>query len=132
MGCEGWIPLWASVATDEQAEAMKNNMMKPEYFNTKVPLQTVSASEPEFNPDGGYWRGPVWLDQSYFGIKGLHNYNFTNEAQELTYKLFHNAEGVLGKGKSIRENYQPITGAGLESRNFSWSAAHYMLLLLNK
>ena len=132
MGCEGWIPLWANVATSEQAEAVKNNMVNPEYFNTKVPFQTLTASHPKFKPDGGYWRGPNWLDQAYFGVRGLHNYGFHEEAYDATYKLFHNAEGLLIKGPAIRENYQPITGAGLESENFSWSAAHYLLLLLNE
>jgi len=132
MGCEGWIPLWANVATAQQAEAIRNNMMKPEYFNTKLPFQTLSASHPKFKPDRGYWRGPNWLDQAYFGVKGLHNYGYHKEAYSATYKLIHQAEGVLAKGTSIRENYNPITGEGLESRNFSWSAAHYLLLLINE
>jgi len=132
MGCEGWIPLWARIATTHQAEAVKTNMMNPLFFNGKVPFQTLSASHPKFKPDGGYWRGPVWLDQSYFGVIGLHNYGYIQEAYGATYKLFHNADGVLGKGKSIRENYNPVTGEGLESENFSWSAAHYLLLLINE
>jgi len=132
MGCEGWLPLWAKVATPEQAEGVKNNMMNPEFFNTAVPFQTLSAAHPEFNPDGGYWRGPNWLDQSYFGVMGLHNYGHHQEAHAATYKLFHNADGALSKGNSIRENYQPMTGAGLEAENFSWSAAHCLLLLLNE
>ena len=132
MGCEGWIPLWANVATDEQAKAIKNNMMNPDQFNTKVPFQTLSANHPDFKPNGGYWRGPNWLDQAYFGTVGLHNYGYHEDAYQATYKLIHNAEGVLDKGPSIRENYQPITGAGLESQNFSWSAAHYLLLLINE
>ena len=132
MGCEGWTPLWANVATDKQAEAVKNNMMNPNLFNTKLPFQTLSANHPSFNPDRGYWRGPLWLDQAYFGVVGLHNYGYPEEAYKATYKLIHNAEGVLGKGTSIRENYQPITGEGLESENFSWSAGHYLLLLLNE
>ena len=132
MGCEGWIPLWAKVATTEQAEAVKNNMMNPKYFNTKVPFQTLSAHHPGFKPDGGYWRGPNWLDQAYFGVTGLHHYGFHQEAYEATFKLIHHAEGVLSKGPSIRENYNPLTGEGMESQNFSWSAAHYLLLLLNK
>jgi len=132
MGCEGWTPLWANVATDKQAEAVKNNMINPNFFNTKVPFQTLSASHPSFNPDRGYWRGPLWLDQAYFGVVGLHNYGYHEEAYKATYKLIHNAEGVLGKGTSIRENYQPISGKGLESENFSWSAGHYLLLLLNE
>ena len=132
MGCEGWIPLWAEVATQEQAEAVRTNMINPEYFNTKVPFQTLSANHPKFKPDNGYWRGPNWLDQAYFGIKGLRNYGYHQDAYEATSKLIHNAEGVLVKGSAIRENYQPITGKGLESKNFSWSAAHYLLLLLGE
>ncbi len=132
MGCEGWLPLWASVATQVQAKAVKDNMIKPLYFNTKVPFQTLSASHPKFKPNRGYWRGPNWLDQAYFGVRALHNYGYHKEAYAATRKLFHNADGVLTKGISIRENYQPLTGAGLESHNFSWSAAHYLLLLINK
>jgi putative isomerase len=107
-------------------------MMDTEKFNTKVSFQTLSANHPKFKPNSGYWRRPTWLDQAYFGIKGLHNYGYFQEAKEATYKLIHNAEGILPKGKSIRENYNPITGEGLESENFSWSAAHYLLLLLNE
>ena len=132
MGCEGWIPLWAKIATPEQAEAVKNNMMNPGRFNTYVPFPTLSADHPDFQPDGGYWRGPVWIDQACFGIVGLRNYGYHQEATEVTYKLIHNAEGVMTKGKSIRENYNPVTGAGLEAENFSWSAAHYLLLLINE
>ena len=132
MGCEGWIPLWANVATEEQANRVQQNMMDESKFNTMMPLQTLSADHPKFKPNRGYWRGPNWLDQSYFGVKGLYNYGFKTEAHVLATKLVYNAEGLIEKGPSIRENYQPITGAGLEAQNFSWSAAHYLLLLMEK
>lgn len=132
MGCEGYIPLWAEVATVEQAKAIKENMMNPAIFNTLIPLPTLAANHPKFKPEGGYWRGPIWLDQSQFAINGLEKYKYTKEAIQLSHKLIHNAEGVTIKGEAIRENYQPITGKGLESFNFSWSAAHYMLLLLKE
>ena len=130
MGCEGFLPLWAEVASIEQAKSIKNNLLNPRTFNTFVPLPTLAANQPKFKPDNGYWRGPIWLDQSYFGIKGLEKYGYQNEANQLAHKLIHNAEGALEKGKSIRENYHPITGKGLECENFSWSAAHYLMLLL--
>lgn len=131
MGCEGWIPLWASVATGQQAHEVMINIMDTSKFNKKVPLQTLSADNSEFKPEGGYWRGPTWLDQAYFGVKGLRNYGYNKEADELTLKIINNAEGVMDKGMSIRENYNPITGKGLEAENFSWSAANYILLLKN-
>lgn len=130
MGCEGYCPIWAEVATAEQAKSAKNNMVDPASLNTFVPLPTLAANHPKFKPDNGYWRGPIWLDQSYFGINGLEKYGYTKEANELAYKLMHNAEGVMDKGTSIRENYQPINGKGLEAYNFSWSASHYLMLLL--
>ncbi len=132
MGCEGWIPLWANAAAPEQAELVKQNMMDSLKFNTTVPFQTLSADHPKFEPDGGYWRGPNWLDQAYFGVRGLHNYGYHEDALTATHKLIHNPESLLKKGTSIRENYQPLSGKGLESRNFSWSAAHYILLLINE
>ena len=130
-GSEGWTALWANAATQDQAETVKNNMMNPEKFFTKVPFQTMSADHPKFNPLKGYWRGPNWLDQAYFGVKGLRNYGFHNEADKATIQIIEGAEGILGKGKTIRENYHPLTGKGLNAKNFSWSAAHLIMLLQN-
>lgn len=129
-GSEGWTALWAKVATQEQAEAIKAKMMNPEKFFTKVPFQTMSKDHLKFDPMNGYWRGPNWLDQAYFGVKGLRNYGFDSEADRATIQILEGAEGVLGKGKSIRENYHPITGEGREAQNFSWSAAHIIMLLM--
>ncbi len=127
-GPEAWIPLWAGIATKEQAAGVEKIMRDPAKFNTKVPLPTLTADHPKFAPLKGYWRGPVWLDQLYFGVVGLRNYNYNELAGKLTEKLFVNAEGLSESGP-IRENYHPLTGQGLNSKNFSWSAAHILLLL---
>ena len=115
MGCEGFLPLWAKVVSKKQAKAIKNNLLDPNTFNTFVPLPTLAKNNPKFNPANGYWRGPIWLDQVYFGINGLEKYGYKTEANLLTKKLIHNTEGALEKGKSIRENYHPTTGKGLEA-----------------
>ncbi len=128
-GSEGWTALWAETATQEQAEAIKNKMMHPKKFFTTVPFQTMSADHPKFDPLKGYWRGPNWLDQAYFGVKGLRNYGFHEDADKATVQIIKGAKGILGKGKAIRENYHPITGEGLHAQNFSWSAAHLIMLL---
>ena len=130
-GSEGWTALWTKAATQEQADAVKIRMMDPEKFYTKVPFQTMSADHEKFNPLKGYWRGPNWLDQSYFGVEGLRNYGFNTEADAATHQIIAGAEGVLGKGLAIRENYHPITGQGLNAQSFSWSAAHLIMLLQN-
>lgn len=129
-GSEGWTALWAEAATPEQAIAVKTKMMDPNKFYTKVPFQTMSADHEKFDPLKGYWRGPNWLDQAYFGVKGLRNYGFNEEADLATIKILEGAKGLLGKGKAIRENYHPLTGEGLHAHNFSWSAAHIIMLLV--
>ena len=131
-GSEGWIPLWAKVATQEQANTIRDKMMDPEKFYVKVPFQTMAKDHPKFDPMNGYWRGPNWLDQSYFGVKGLKNYGFEEEAHKATLQILEGAEGIMEKGVPIRENYHPLTGKGLNAKNFSWSAAHIIMLLMEE
>lgn len=128
-GPEGWIPLWTEIATAEQANAVKDNLLDTTLFATPIPFPTLMASHPKFNPLKGYWRGPVWLDQAYFAIKGLEKYGFEKEANRFTHQLFNNLQGLKNSPDPIRENYHPITGEGLNSKHFSWSAAHLLLLL---
>lgn len=127
-GPEGWIPLWAGLSNPKQAESILHIMQNKSKFNTKVPLPTLTADHINFDPTKGYWRGPVWLDQVYFGINGLHKYGYHKEADDFLNKLLQNAEG-LSEQSPIRENYHPISGKGLNARNFSWSAAHLLMLI---
>jgi len=116
-------------ATQEHADAVVDNMLNEKKFNTKVPLGTAAKDNPAYGADI-YWRGRVWVDQFYFGVKGLDNYGYNKEAVELTNKLFANAEG-LTQDKPIQENYNPETGAVQGANNFSWSSAH-LYMLYNK
>jgi len=127
-GPEGWIVLWAQVATPQQAEAVKSSLMDAAQFNTKVPFPTAAKDNPRFNPTG-YWRGPVWMSPVWFGLKGLRNYGFDTEAALLSAKVLNNAEGLSTPGAPIRENYHPLTGEGLSCYNFSWSSAHTLMIL---
>ena len=124
----GWIPLWAGVPDSNQAAAIARRMADTREFNTHVPLPTISAADKHFMT--GYWRGPVWLDQVYFGLSGLRRYGYDSLANALLNKLIHNAKGILGQGE-LYENYNPTNGEPLNARNFSWTAAS-LLLMLNK
>lgn len=130
-GPAGWIPLWAGAATPAQAKVVAAVMAAPQKFDTFMPFPTLAADDPRFAPVKGYWRGPVWLDQAYFGVRGLARYGFDAQADRMALRLFTHAQGLTGSGP-IRENYDPLTGHGLNSRNFSWSAASYLMLLLDQ
>ena len=124
-GPEGWIPLWANVASQAQADAVIENILDPKIFNTKIPFPTLDASHSKFNPEKGYWRGPVWMDQAYFALRGLKQYGYKDEAVKLTNKIFNEIQHPL-----LYENYHPITGEGLNSPHFSWTAAHLYLMYI--
>jgi putative isomerase len=127
-GPEGWIPLWAGLSNPQQAESVLKMLQLKTKFNTYVPLPTLAADHPQFNPTKGYWRGPVWLDQVYFGLNGLHRYGYHQEANSFFKQLLRNADGMMGQGP-VYENYHPNSGKGLNAMNFSWSAAHLLMML---
>ena len=127
-GPEGWIPLWAGVATPAQAALVRKSMLDPERFYTHVPFPTVSAQHPEFSE--GYWRGLVWLDQAWFAIEGLRRYGYTEDATMAGRDLLRNLHGATQRDVPLRENYSALTGEGRNARHFSWTAAHLLLLAL--
>ncbi|MGI9264774.1 MAG: MGH1-like glycoside hydrolase domain-containing protein, partial [Gammaproteobacteria bacterium] len=127
-GPEGWAPLWTGVATASQASRVIDVMLDSTRFSTHMPFPTLAADHPEFAPVGGYWRGPVWLDQADFAVRSLEAFERTTEAQEYRERLIRNASGLLSQAP-IYENYVPLTGQGIEAPHFSWSAAHYLMLL---
>ena len=131
MGAECWLPLWAGIATPEQARQVLDKMLDLTKFNSTVPLGTLEISHLRFRPTRGYWRGPVWIDQVYFGVMGLRKYGFDKEADMFVRKYIANAQGLLTDGP-IHENYNPLTGETLNCPNVGWSSAVTLRMLLNQ
>lgn len=128
-GPEGWTPLWAGLASPTQAKAVVSVMLDPKRFATHFPFPTLDASHPKFSPIKGYWRGPVWMDQAGFAVTALERNGYTKEADQMRRRLLDNAVGLKEQAPFF-ENYDPLTGNGYQSRNFSWAAAHYLMLLM--
>ncbi|MUK66600.1 alpha-glucosidase [Aliivibrio fischeri] len=125
-GPEGWSPLFNKAVTQSHADAVVKVMKDPKEFNTYVPLGTAALTSPAFGPDI-YWRGRVWVDQFYFGLKGMESYGYRDDAVQMASAFFDHADGLVGDGP-IRENYNPLTGDQQGAPNFSWSSAHLYML----
>lgn len=68
-------------------------MLDTSKFNSPmIPLGTASMDNPAYGPDI-YWRGRVWLDQFYFGVRGMDNYGYGVEARQMvdSYSRTHKA-----------------------------------------
>ena len=125
-GPEGWSPLFNGAATQAHADAVVKVMKDVREFNTYVPLGTAALTNPAFGADI-YWRGRVWVDQLYFGLKGMEQYGYREDAVKMAQAFFDHADGLVSDAP-IRENYNPLNGQQQGAPNFSWSAAHLYML----
>lgn len=125
-GCEAYTPLWTQIATQKQVDSMLPILQDTAKFSTYIPFPTIAADNPKYNPRG-YWRGPIWLDQTYFAIRGLRNYGYHKLADEYTLQVFDRLDG-LKEGAPIHENYGTHTGERLKAPHFSWSSSHLLMM----
>jgi glycogen debranching enzyme len=65
-----------------------------------------------------YWRGPVWANLNWLLARGLRQHGLAEQASRLETTTLELAE----RG-GIREYFDPLTGSGRGSDDFSWTAA---------
>jgi hypothetical protein len=65
-----------------------------------------------------YWRGPVWINTDWLVWRGLCQHRRTRLAQEVEDSMVR-----LVERSGFREYFDPFSGEGYGSRDFSWTAA---------
>ncbi|MDA3865930.1 MAG: trehalase family glycosidase, partial [Salinivirgaceae bacterium] len=81
-------------------------------------VPTLSADNPNFNPNGGYWNGAIWAPTNYMVLRGLTKYGFDSLAYEIASNHLNNVVEVFNKTNDIRENYAPDKVQGNDGNNF--------------
>lgn len=129
-GVSGFVPLWAGIATQEQADRLvKEHLINPGEFSVRYPIPTLAKDEPAYSqidkPSICNWNGPSWIPMNYMVFHGLMHYSFEKEAKSLA---FQNAEMALTRNGTTREFYNAETGEGYGCNPFfGWSTlAYYM------
>ena len=117
-----FVPLWAGIATPQQAQRMiKDHLLNPQEFWAPHGIRSLAADEPLYNPESGYWRGPVWVISNYLLMHGLMNYGYYQQARELAEKTVALVVQDLTTSGGMNENYNPQTGAPTGAGHFvSW------------
>lgn len=121
------LPMWAGIATPEQAERMvKEHYRNEKTFNAPYGVRTLSQMEKMYaiiksgNPS--CWLGPVWGISNYMVFAGLQKYGYLQDAQELaqkTVRLF--GRDIIACGQ-MHEYYNPETGDGVNNPGFqNWN-----------
>lgn len=117
-----FVPLWAGVATKEQARQMVDeHLLNPREFWAPYGIRTLAPNQALYDPVHGYWRGPVWVLPNYLLMHGLMNYGYRKQAEELAQRTNRLLVRDLKETGGMNECYNPETGKPEGAPHFvSW------------
>ena len=101
-------------------KSLKKYNPKNKYFFSSIKPNHKSFEEKR------YWRGPIWINCNWFIHKGLKNKDkfFSEKIKKQTIQIL--------EKKGFFEYFSCKNGKPMGAKNFSWSAALYLDLRLNK
>ncbi len=116
----GFLPLWAGVASNEQAARLVENLTDTSEFWREYGVPSLAANDPYYNPRG-YWNGPVWVEWNYLIEHGLLRYGYRNLARELVEKVTSNVIAQLKKDHYFWEFYDPDARWAGYHKTYIWA-----------
>ena len=113
------FPLVIDIKNEEAITKIVNKLFKENKYCSKggYPFSSHSQLSNKFDPVR-YWRGPIWINLNWFLSFGLRKHSYFSEAEEVVNQTL---KMVFKNG--FFEYYNPLTGSGCGSKNFSWTAA---------
>jgi len=128
----GFLPMWAHVASEKQAEYLVQHLKNPDTFWRKYGVPTLSAQDPVYTPfvDGCCrWNGPIWLLWDYMVLDGLRNYGYDDEAKQLADKMMLAVSAQLSKNHRFWESYSPDYPVQESPSNYIWDSIMAQVLI---
>jgi putative isomerase len=120
-----FMPLYAGIASKEKARRMADLAADENKFFPGMP--TVSYDHPNYESHH-YWRGPSWLNTSYFAVKGLKEYGFDETADKMKETAL---DWCAATSDALYEYYDTKTGKGLGASHFGWTSTFVIEYILN-
>ena len=120
------MPLYAGNITKERAKQLVADLGDEKQFATKYPVPSVPLNSKYFDPER-YWQGPLWLNTNWLIIDGLKRYGYDKHADIIQQKSI----DVVARHSSY-EYFNPQDSTPAGAKNFSWTAALVIDLILDK
>lgn len=124
--CESLLPYVSLVLGKRLPEDVLNGLVQgltePGAFLTRHGLATESLKSPYHKTDG-YWLGPIWAPSTMLIVEGLRSSGHEELARDIARRFCHMAACT-----GMAENFDPLTGQGLQDRAFTWTSSVYMIL----
>lgn len=99
--------LLAGVVPAERMERFVAHLDNPAEFNRPHRVPSMAADTPGYRPEGGYWRGGIWVFTNYPVMRGLTANGYDRLAYEIGRNHLDNVVGVYEKTGTIWETYAP-------------------------
>jgi glycogen debranching enzyme len=120
----GLIPLFAGLGAGDRAGRIVERLAQEDFWPPGGhPLATWDRGDPAFDRRR-YWRGPAWVNVNWLVADGLRRHGEDALAARLE-----DATIELAARAGMREYFDPCSGEGYGSRDFSWTAALVASLL---
>jgi glycogen debranching enzyme len=103
--------LLAGLVPQGSLEAFIAHLEDPAEFQRPHPVPSLSAEHPEYQFDGGYWKGGVWPPTNYMVLRGLTEYGFDALAHSIGLEHLRRVVEVFQKTGTLWENYSPEISA---------------------
>ncbi len=118
-------PLYVGIASQDQAARLADLAADPARFYPGMP--SVAYDNPEYRSDK-YWRGPTWLNISYFAVRGLKDYGHTALAEDIRRTIL---DWCSRNEDYLYEYYDSRSGQGIGVKQYSWTAAFVIEFIVN-
>lgn len=116
----GFVPLFGGLPSKEQAEKLYKTLNKECFcriHSNCFAVPNYDVCEEGFSPEN-YWRGPIWINMNWLIYKGLKDYGNLEYATYVKNSIIE-----LVRMGGFYEYYDPFTGKGHGTKDFSWTAA---------
>jgi hypothetical protein len=128
----GFLPLWAHVATKEQARELVKHLTDEKSFWRKYGIPTLAANDPHYTPfvDGCCrWNGAVWLLWDYMVMQGLKNYGYDKLANQVADKMMLAVTTQLEINHHFWESFSPDFPVQESPSNYLWDSIMAKVLI---
>ena len=99
--------LLADIIPKERLDRFVAHLDDPRDFNRPCRVPTLSADHPEYDKDGGYWRGSIWAPTNYMVLKGLEKNGYETLLYDIARNCLDNVIVTYKKDATLYENYAP-------------------------
>ena len=121
-----FLPMYAGLATDEQAAELVKHMQDESTFCAEHGIRSLSGDEKMYNLEvtnnPSNWLGPIWLIVQYLCFQSLNRYGYKEEAKSLCAKTVDLLVDDIIRTGTMHEYYVPETGAPIMNSGFlNWN-----------